>query len=173
MSASSKTVICKTCGKAHPMENVELTYGLPDEIFGLTDESRNERAKTSPDICMLDGSRMFIRGVIPLPVEGRVKSYAIGAWAELSSDDFQRIYDLWDEPDQASSAPFPGTLANEIYNCPGSLGIAVEIRLTGPKSRPDIFVVDQGSILVRKQTQGISEHEAGEYTERSLAHHVA
>jgi len=166
MSTSSATRVCKTCGKAHPLREMELVYSLPDEIFALTEQDRAQRSKTSSDICMLDGSRMFLRGVLPLPVHGRDRPYRIGAWVEVSPEAFQQIHSLWDDPNQASHAPFAGTLANEIYNCKGSIGQEVELQLTGPTSRPDIALVDIGQALCQQQRSGISEHTAHLYSDR-------
>jgi hypothetical protein len=167
-----QTVPCVTCGKLHPIRETELIYGLPDEIFDLGDGPRAERAKTSLDICMLDNSRMFIRGLLPLPVLGTERPYNIGVWVELSTDTFREIYALWSDPDQASHAPFPGALANEVYGCPGSRGLPLEIRLTGPTTRPEFYLIGDGHDLIRQQRAGITQHQAYEYSERRLSQNV-
>jgi hypothetical protein len=172
MPTATQTTICASCGKAHPTRDIELSYGLPDVIFNLDKEARSQRAKTSGDICMLDGHRMFLRGVMPLPVEGRERPYRIGAWIEVSSEDFHIIHELWTDPGQSSRAPFAGKLANEIYNAPGSLGLPVGLQLTGPTSRPDILMRDPGHELYRWQNEGVTEHEASELSERVSPHAV-
>jgi hypothetical protein len=166
MSDPVPTVACATCGKVHPVRESELIYGLPDEIFDLSQETRAERAKVSADICMLDDTRMSLRGLIPLPVKGRERPYRIGAWAELNQQDFREIYALRTDENQASHAPFEGTLANEIYRCPGSSGLGLEVRLTGPKTRPEFYFLDAANGLYIQQTEGISEHSAYEYSAR-------
>ncbi len=166
MSTPSPSHACNTCGKLHPVREMELVYSLPDAIFELSEQDRAQRSKTSADICMLDESRMFLRAVLPLPVLGRDRPYRIGAWVEVSMDAFKQIHSLWDDPEQASYPPFAGTLANDIYNCPGSMGQAVELRLTGPKTRPDIFLTDSGQMLCQQQRNGISEHVAHQYSDR-------
>ena len=145
---------------------MELVYSLPDAIFVLTEGARSQRSKVSTDICMLDGSRMFLRGDLPLPVLGRVRPYRIGAWVEVSVEDFKKIHSLWDDLGQAAHAPFSGMLANEIYSCPGSIGQSLEVRLTGPTSRPDIILVEEDQALCQQQRNGISEHMAHLYSDR-------
>jgi hypothetical protein len=166
MSAPTPTVTCASCGTVHSVQESELTYGLPDEIYDLDEALRAERAKTSPDICMLDGTRMFVRGLIPLPVDGREDPYRIGACAEVSEEDFREIYSLWRDENQATRAPFKGTLANEIYRCPGSRGLALELRLTGPKTRPEIYFTNPTHDLCMQQRGGISDHQAYEYSDK-------
>jgi hypothetical protein len=166
MSTSSPSRACKTCGKVHPIREMELVYSLPDAIFELSEQDRAQRSKTSTDICMLDESRMFLRAVLPLPVLGRDRPYRIGAWVEVSTEAFRQIHSLWDDPEQVSHSPFAATLANDIYNCPGSIGQTVELRLTGPKTRPDIFLTESDQMLCQQQQNGISEHVAHQYSER-------
>ena len=168
-----QTVNCATCGKPHAVRDTELTYRLPNEIFDLEDERRAERAKISTDICMLDSSRMFLRGLLPLPVDGREGPYNIGVWVELSAQDFREIHALWSDPDQASHGPFPGALANEVYGCRDSRGLALEIRLTGPTTRPEFHLIGEGHDLIRQQREGITQHQAYEYSERRLSQNVA
>jgi hypothetical protein len=119
---------------------------------------------------MLDDTRMFLRGLIPLPVEGRERPYRIGVWVELDQQDFREIYALWTDENQAAHAPFKGTLANEIYHCPGSRGLALEVRLIGPKTRPEFHLVDPSHDLYAQQNDGISEHRAYEYSGRESSH---
>jgi hypothetical protein len=85
-------VECDTCGRVHLIDESELTFKLPDEVFDLSEGEREQRCKTSIDIVRLDGERFFIRGVLPLKVAGRRLPYSLGVWAEVSPDTFGRIY---------------------------------------------------------------------------------
>ena len=48
---------------------------------------------------MLDGERFFLRGLLPMPVNGRSAPYRLGVWAEIPSSIYPRIYALWTDPD--------------------------------------------------------------------------
>lgn len=159
------TVSCAICGKVHPLQEAELAYGLPDEIFELDTDTRAKRAYTSPDICVLDDSRRFLRALLPLPVEGRERPYRIGVWVEIDPQQFREIRALWADENQAAHPPFKAVLANEIRRCPGSRGLPLEVHLTGPKTRPECYIVDSTHTLFHQQTGGISEHSALEYSE--------
>ncbi len=166
MAGTSVSVACVTCGAVHPIRDTELVYGLPDAIFELDSAARGERAKISSDICMLDGDRHFLRGVIPLSVAGRDRPYRIGAWVEMAESDIREILNVWEDQMQSRCPPFSGSLANEIYGHAGSCGLKVEVQLTGPTTRPDIVVLASQSDLYRRQRDGISDHEAFGYSER-------
>jgi len=92
---------CSQCGKVHPLADSELAIGLPDAIFALSKEERSGRCQIHTDVCVLDGERFFLRGLLPLPVHGRAQAYRVGVWAEISIEVFRRIHALWNDPAQS------------------------------------------------------------------------
>lgn len=58
----------------------------------------------------------------------------------------------------------PATIANAIPTLPPTLGLAAALRLTGPKTRPEVFVADSAHPLFAEQAQGIPFHRAFMYT---------
>ncbi|HEX8606556.1 MAG TPA: DUF2199 domain-containing protein, partial [Pseudoduganella sp.] len=132
-------MICSKCGKDHPLDEMELTFRRPDDVAKLSADDRARLVRENDDLCVLDGQRFFIRGLLPLPVESRELHYCIGLWVEVTQATFQRIYDLWDSDEQLNEQPFAAQLANEIPTAGGSLGLRAELRLTGPTIRPDVF----------------------------------
>jgi hypothetical protein len=157
-------MICEKCGEDHPLDDMELTFRRPDEAARLTDEERSRRVRENPDLCVIDGERFFVRAILPLPVESRDLAYAIGLWVEVSRDSFGRIYDLWDEEGQSDEPPFPATVANEIPIAAGSLGLAAQLQLTGPRTRPRAFLEPAGHPLYLEQAHGTDAHRVAEYT---------
>lgn len=160
-------VTCSVCGKAHPLEASEFVLRLPDIIHSLSEEGRASRCDISADVCVLDRERFFVRGLLPLPVSGRMQPYNLGVWAEISSDSFRRIYERWSDPGQANEPRLPGTLANSLpLQEEDTLGLQLSIQLTGPKTRPKFYVQVPNHSLYSEQTQGIDEHRAIEYSDR-------
>jgi hypothetical protein len=94
----TETATCSVCGKVHPIEDSELVFGLPDVIYALAEDERKTRCNISPDVCGLDRERLFLRGLLPLPVSGRSKAYNIGIWAEISAETYRRVYERWGDP---------------------------------------------------------------------------
>lgn len=158
-------VECATCGKIHPLDQSELTFKLPDEVFELSQGEREQRCKTSADIVALDGERFFLRGVLPLPVTGRPLPYSLGVWVEVSPEAFSRIYDRWDDEDQDQEPRLPGLLANAVPFHPSTIRLPVAVQLTGPKSRPEFYIDAVEHSLYGEQKQGIDEHRAIEYSD--------
>src|SRR6266576_2807982 len=154
-------VLCSVCGQAHSLDQSELVFGLPDELFELSEKERTDRCDISDDVCALDRERFFIRGLLPLPVKGREKVYCIGMWAEVSVEVFGRIYKRWSDPDQADEPRLPATLANQLpLHTWSTHALPVLIQLIGPKSRPEFFVQSREHDLYCEQTAGIDEHRA-------------
>jgi hypothetical protein len=158
-------VRCTTWGRTHPISESELSFKLPDIVFGLSEEDRNSRCRIGPDIVSLDDERFFIRGLLPLAVPGRERTYNVGVWGEVSAETFERIYELWNASEQHQEPRMPGTLANKLPFHPDTLGLAVSVQLTGPKSRPQFSVQAAEHSLYVEQLQGIDEHRAIEYSD--------
>ena len=159
------TVICSGCGRAHPKSETELGFHWPDAVHGLTDDEKRQRCRQSSDACVLDERHFFVRGCLPFVVSGRTLAYNIGVWAEVPKAVFGRIYDLWSDPAQVSEPRFLGTLANELPLQPNTLGLALEIQLTGPTTRPEFILVATTHPLCEEQAHGITAHRAAEYSD--------
>ena len=157
-------VNCAVCGKEHLRSELELAFRRPDPIVALAAEERATRVKETDDLCAIDYERYFVRSVLPLPVHSREEPYQLGLWVEVPRDSFMRIYELWSDPDQANEPAFAGSLANDIPSFAPTCGLAINLYLTGPSTRPTIVVADQGHPLFHEQAAGITEHRAHEYS---------
>jgi hypothetical protein len=159
------TVTCSVCGRVHARAESELIFKRPDAVHALSIEEREKRCQLTTDIAILDKQRFFLRGLLSVPVIGRSRLYNMGVWSELSEHDFARVYELWTDPDQASEPRLPASLANRLPLVENTLGIGIQIQLTGPKTRPQFYVTETDHLLYREQTNGIDEHRALEYTD--------
>jgi len=162
------SVICDTCGKAHPREEIELVLVLPQPIFELSDDERAKRCDISGDMCAIDRTRFFIRGLLPIPVRGSGVPYRIGLWAEVDEPTFGRIYTLWEDPSQVDEPLLSAVLANDVPLVPSTIGLVIDIRLTGPATRPDFYMRDTPHPLAVEQRRGVNAHRALEYGNRTL-----
>lgn len=157
-------MICHQCGKDHPIDEMELSFRRPDAAASLTQEERERTVQESTDLCIISGTRFFIRAVLPLPVEDRERAYNLGLWVEVNQSAFERVYELWDESDQNLEPPFDAHIANSIPTLPETTGLSAKLRLTGSKSRPEILVSQGSHPLVGEQSMGINTHRAHEYS---------
>ncbi|TYC53227.1 DUF2199 domain-containing protein [Marinobacter sp. BW6] len=160
-----EVVRCSCCGELVAANNIELVLRRPDEIAGMDEQEVVQRCKFNDDIYILDDNRFFLRCTIPLPVRGGTERYSIGAWAELTQDQFQKVWDLWEEEDLTTEPPMEAKLANTIPLTDHSLNCSVQIRLIGASTRPEIFIADTHCSLYEEQNSGIPAHRASEYSD--------
>lgn len=158
------TLFCSQCGEEHPLEEMELTFRRPDDVAKLSAEERSRVVQENNDLCVVDGKRFFVRALLPLPIESRDIPYCIGLWVEVTQATFERVYELWDSEEQVHEPPFAAQIANEIPTSGGSLGLHVEMRLTGPTTRPDVLLQPSQHQLYIEQARGIDGHRAAEYS---------
>ncbi len=154
---------CSQCGKDHDL--LEPSFRRPDIVFALPPEERRRRiVRDSDDLCVLsgeDGNRWFVRCILPIPVHEYPDGTAWGFWAEVSERDFATIEKNWTTEDQSRLGPFDATIANETKTLPGTMGLKVLLKPTGPKTRP-----------VLRFAEG-SSHQLAVYAESGVPLHVA
>lgn len=156
-------MICSQCGKNHPADAMEPAFRRPDLIANMDPRRRAREVQENDDLCIVGGTRYFLRVVLPLPVIGRDKDYAIGLWVEIEKAARDRILELWSAPDQGDEPPFEGRIANDIPFEPSMLGLPVRLQLMNPPGRAQAFMQPCGHPLFEEQTKGISMHRLHEY----------
>ena len=154
---------CEVCGKSHVGETRDIRLSLPDPIFLLDGNEREQRARVGDDSAVLQGKhdeRFFVRALLELPIEGEEGYFGYGSWIEVSPADFAALGELWHDEEGWSSEPFPGTLANELSPYAFTEGLPVLIRLRDVQLLPLVELGEGDHELVRAQKYGISVHRA-------------
>jgi hypothetical protein len=138
------TIRCAECGKEHDLSGIEPTYWRPDAFLALTEAERESRVKHTKDYCIIYPSeasgtpRCFVRGVLPVVIRGEAEDISWGLWVEMLPAQFDRVWNLWDDPDQRQEAPLACWLANQIKRYPDTVGLPGALQLESPSSRPTI-----------------------------------
>ncbi|REJ70393.1 MAG: DUF2199 domain-containing protein [Planctomycetota bacterium] len=158
--------ICPTCGAEH--EILDPIFRRPEAYVQLSRDSQEQHAQADDNLCRITlpecAPRYFVRGTMPVDVEGHSDGVAWGLWAEVAEDVFSRVLELWSNPDQACEPPFDGTLANSVPTYLGTLDLKLQIQLTGPTSRPEFqFARDITHPFVQECLAGIDVHRASEW----------
>ena len=156
---------CAVCGETHAGETRDIRMGLPQPIFLLDEEEREQRSLVGDDSAVLHGEagdRFFVRALLELPIAGEEGYFGYGAWIEVSEPDFAALGELWDDEDGWRSEPVPGVLANELSPYAFTEGLPVQIRLRDVQLLPLVELEDVNHELVRAQRHGISGHRAHE-----------
>lgn len=161
--------LCDECGVAHPVEEIELSFELPDAIAAIPFEQRAAKCRQTGELCVLWGQgggahRFFVHAHLPLAVADREQPYCLGVWLEVSDTAYYRIDALWNDPDQSDEPPMVAVLANNVPFHSQSIGLDGCLWLTGPDSRPSFDLAESTHGLYQEQQSGISAHRAWEYT---------
>lgn len=152
--------ICATCGQEHDEWPPDWGTSRPDVIWNLPAGERQERAKEGDDFCMLDGSRFFIRAVLPIPLRDRPGTWGLGLWVEVTEADCRRYYNLY-EVDATGEPGFGGCIANALPCFPDALGLAVHVKLGTASQRPTLWCDDGAATagLPAAQKLGMTDGE--------------
>jgi hypothetical protein len=158
--------ICATCGQEHSGLPQDYSFGLPDEVFELDYLAQYLRCRSNNDLCTLDESRYFIRGVIPIPFEASEEEYCWGVWVEVSREDHDKYVRGYDD-DLSAEPSFAARLSNDIPGYGGTLGLPVTVYFSAMGQRPKYYLdATSEHPLARDQQQGINATRHHEILER-------
>lgn len=161
---------CSTCGKEHDL--LEPTFRRPDAVFKLQCELQTGKVKENDDLCTIEGqnegesTRSFVRCVLNVALLDSEEATAWGLWAEVNEADFQLIVENWTNPLQDKLPPIPALIANRVPGYPDTTGLRVKLKLTGPTSRPQLFLEnDSAHPFARECLNGVCSHRVMEWLE--------
>lgn len=153
---------CSICGAKH--ELLDPAFSRPDVIFAMTAKQKKGRVMENDDICALRGddgglNRYFVRCTLPVKLLDARGTTAWGLWAEVSEEDSVVIWNAWDDPEQDTLAPMKAKLANRIPGYPDTIDLPARLKLTGPKSRPELSLMKTSAHpFVKECLAGVSVH---------------
>jgi hypothetical protein len=155
-----QTTTCPCCNKIVPVAEMEPNYIYPNRVSYLHRHDLMEQVDVITDDYIEANGRYYIRGTLPLEVQGRDKPFSIGIWAEVGLDDFFNYLRTFRDDDRYE---FVGELANSVEGHSDSFGMKVKIETQGITQRPIFTVLDTTSSLGLAQKHGIKEHDTALY----------
>jgi len=153
---------CSSCSNEHDLDDLEVGFDLPDEVFAIPKSERTTRARFTPDLCILDGTRYFLRGVLPIPCSGHDAPFGLGLWVETTKQAYERYVVLYSDPGQGNEPRFGATIANAVDGYWDLLGVLAEVQLISAEDRPRLYITDTSHPAARDQMRGITETQAFE-----------
>jgi len=133
----------------------DRSFKLPDEVFALGYLDQYQRCRHNADLCALDETRFFLRGVLLVPFTHTAGGFGWGVWAEVdrATHDF---YLANYYADNTEAKPAFGRLANAIPAHPDLGAEPLEIRFGDERSRPGFHLLPHSRhALAREQHDGI------------------
>jgi hypothetical protein len=161
---------CSVCGAEHKVVDLEPSFSRPDEVVALPAELRAQRVKEDDDLCSMSGvdspDRYFVRCVLPVPLLDVGRSFNWGLWAEVGRAAFERVVELWRDPNQALEPAMAATVANQVPLSPDTRGLAVQMHLISPTARASLRVgSDDAHPFSVECRQGVTVHRLLEWLE--------
>lgn len=154
-------ILCDCCGQEHDLSEIEPSYTWPDAYLELPEDEREFRVLATSDSVLIRDladteRRFFLRVLLPFSVRGEDTRYSWGVWVEVSQADWERVDELWSDPDQGSEPPFPAVLANSLSGYARTLGLHGMVQLTGPNWVPDFtLLASVDHPLAAEQREGV------------------
>jgi hypothetical protein len=148
---------CACCGVE--LERIPTDYGYwrPVPFFMVPEAERPQRVKVNDDLCVIDDSLFYVRGIMEVPIIGGPPGarFGWGLWVAVSERSFARYRELWDV-DGSDEPPFRGLLAVSPIGYPDLLDAEVRVQLRSATERPLILPAHHDHPLFVEQRDGIS-----------------
>ena len=154
---------CAQCGEEHEGLPTDYGFQLPDDVHALSYIDRYRRAHFNKAVCVLNGERHFVRGLLYVPFVHRADAFAWGVWAEVSREAHDAYVEHFDD-DALLGAKRPGRMANTLQGFPDATGSLLEVEFRDHRSRPMLrFPKDLHHPLAQDQHRGIDATRHVEY----------
>lgn len=157
--------VCSDCGEEHEGLPTDWGFKLPEKVFDLALLDKYQRTRTTADLCTLDESRFFIRGLLSIPFTYQEGHFSWGVWVEVD----RQVHDFYLKnfnDDFALGTKAQGSLANVIPGFSELLGQSLEIEFQDSKTRPSFaFPRSSEHSMATDQREGIEFRRHHEFLE--------
>lgn len=151
-----KRVKCKCCGGEIDWPPLDYACDAPIDSFDIPESELAHRVQQNRDIVIVDDQYFFIRGNVQIPIVGHSDTFAWGAWCSISRASFERINELWDDPEQVNEPPRFAWLVSVLPTYDEStFPLKARLHLRGPCVVPYIEVTPEHP-LGQEQLNGIT-----------------
>ncbi|WP_281372434.1 DUF2199 domain-containing protein [Granulicella arctica] len=158
---------CRICKERHELP-LSYSVKVPMAVGSIPQEELEQRVVVTPEQCVIDGKDFYLRGRIPVPVEGLEEPFIWGVWAEVSPKNFIRTNELWNVEGRENEPPFPAWLQTEIFPYGDTMNLEVRVHTQRVGRRPHFEIVDEDHPLAIEQRNGILMERVQEIAETIL-----
>lgn len=151
----SSTYFCSCCSKQH--DGPPLSYGTFAPAYWHPDLENQPGSVLGDEQCVVGGTDFFVRGRLVLPIVDADEEFDWGVWVSVSRSNFDRLTEMWDNPDRAEEPPYFGWLATELplYQ-PTTLNLKINLHTQPVGIRPVIELEPTDHPLAVEQRSGIT-----------------
>ena len=151
-------------------EDIPFAYGphAPALYFQIPDEEKEERCILNSDMCIIDNEHFFIVGNLELPVKGSEKVFSWDIWVSLSEKNFDRAYELWEDPNRTKEPAYFGWLCSSLPLYPETLHLKTHVHTREVGQRPFIELEQTEHPLAIEQKEVITLERVIEFAKKLL-----
>lgn len=109
-----QTYKCSCCGKIYA--ELPLCFGsdFPDFYFSVPDDEKKDRIELKESLCVIDLQHFFHRGRLTIPIIDHDEDLIFNVWTTVSSENFEKRMDLWENPERINEEPYFGWLQTKV-----------------------------------------------------------
>ncbi len=152
---------CEQCGREHDGLPMDVGFEQPADYFSVPARQRKRRCEATPDWCVIDGRRFYVRGCLYVPVPEAGDEFAWGLWARVARRSFRRYVDFFGA-DGSREPPFRGRVSCEPHGYEGLDGHKLLVWLGPEGDRPTFTLEPSKHLLYREHKDGITLHRVQE-----------
>jgi hypothetical protein len=159
---------CGSCDEWHT--GPCLDFGHDSPIYWLQEHDNTSRESNlrpswnqgrpatflNEDYCSIEGRHFFVRGSIHLPIIGSTETFRWGVWGSLSSDNFERLMRMEDDPRRIELPAMFSWLSNRIPEYPDTVNLKMHAHVQQLNWRPHFELELTAHPLSQEYHHGIS-----------------
>ena len=156
---------CATCGEVHE-GSPSFSYKWPHHYEVLNDDDRNEIAKISDDLCVINDEDHFIRVILEIPIHGYIDGFMWGVWVSVSEENFWKYHENFDSKEYEDT--YFGWFCNVLPYYPETLHLKTNAHIKPGSQRPSLDLELTDHPLTIDFNNGISWERAVEIAEEAM-----
>jgi hypothetical protein len=155
---------CRCCGQWH--DGLAFAYGVDAPAYWSPELGADAHSVLEQEICIIGDERFFVRALVRLPVLDADEDFEWGVWVSLSSDNFTRMADVWEQEGREAEPPMFGWLSTElpVYE-PSTINLKTMVHTRPVGLRPLVELEPTDHLLSVEQREGISLARVQEFAE--------
>lgn len=168
---------CHSCEEWHTGPSLDFGYDAP--IYWNYDQHKSAGLESleldelpewflNEDLCIVEG-HFFVRGVIHLPIIGTAETFCWGVWGSLSKQNFEKLLETWNEPEQVELPSMFSWLSNKIEEYEeDTMNLKMQAHPSEPGLRPWFELELTDHPLSREYHHGITAERVKEIMMKQL-----
>jgi hypothetical protein len=133
-----------------------MSYGVLAPIYWSNEYTNDENSELGQDICVIKGEHFFVKGNVEIPIRDSDGTFAYTVWVSLSPANFNRIIQMWNDPQRVEEKPYFGWFSCRLMGYPDTLNLKAHVHNRELGVVPFIELEPTDHPLAIEQREGIT-----------------